>query len=71
LRRGEAEILVHRQCRETDIGAVEIVDDISEGEERDDPPGNLSEYRFLLRIHLVASLLPSAGASCLTASINE
>jgi len=55
LRRGEAEILVHRQRRETDIGAVEIVDDISQGEERDDPPGNLLEYRFLLRIHLVAS----------------
>ena len=38
-----------------DIGAVEIIDDVGEGEQRNDPPGNLLEYRFLLRIHRVAS----------------
>src|SRR6202042_3755947 len=47
LGRGKAELLIHGERRKADIGAVEVVDDIGEGQERNDPPGNLLEYRFL------------------------
>src|SRR5262249_16352422 len=55
LGRTETELLIHGERRKADIGAVEVVDDVGEGQQRNDPPGDLLEYRFLLRIHRVAS----------------
>src|SRR5262249_38150129 len=51
LGRREPQILVHGEGGDADIGAVEIIDHIGEGEKWHHPPGDLLEHRFLLRIH--------------------
>src|SRR5262249_27808462 len=47
----ETEILVHGQRREADIGAVEVVDHVGDGEQRQQPPRVPAQNPLVQRIH--------------------
>jgi hypothetical protein len=57
-RRGESEIIVHLQCGEADIDAIQVAEKVAERDKRHDPPADLADDR---RFHV--RLLPGAEAA--------
>jgi hypothetical protein len=59
---GQAQVLVHRERREGDIGAVDVVDQVAQDDQRQQPPRHLQDDFALelgrkLRVH--RGLLPA------------
>jgi hypothetical protein len=50
----QTEILVHRECGETHVYAVQIRDEVADDEERYDPPGDFGDSADFYSVHMTA-----------------